>query len=116
MTALDSDEIEVRSIQSTEDLNARVPGVAVNGGNFFGRATGAFRVRGVPGVAFYVDGVVRSAAEGLLMNVVDVERVEVLRVRRARRSARTLSAALSSTSRSDRASRPRRTSRPRWAR
>ena len=79
VTALDSDEIEVRSIQSTEDLNARVPGVAVNGGNFFGRATGAFRVRGVPGVAFYVDGVVRSAAEGLLMNVVDVERVEVLR-------------------------------------
>ena len=79
VTALDSDEIEVRSIQNTEDLNARVPGVAVNGGNFFGRATGAFRVRGIPGVAFYVDGVVRSSAEGLLMNIVDAERVEVLR-------------------------------------
>jgi len=79
VTALDSDEIEVRNIQSTEDLNGRVPAVAVNGGNFFGRATGSFRVRGIPGVAFYVDGVVRSSAEGLLMNVVDVERMEVLR-------------------------------------
>ena len=79
VTALESDEIEVRSIQSTDDLNARVPGVAVNGGNFFGRSTGAFRVRGIPGVAFYVDGVVHSSAEGLLMNLVDAERVEVLR-------------------------------------
>jgi iron complex outermembrane receptor protein len=79
VTALDADEIEVRNIQSTEDLNGRAPGVAVNGGNFFGRATGAFRVRGIPGVAFYVDGVVRSSAEGLLMNVVDLERMEMLR-------------------------------------
>jgi len=79
VTALDSDEIEVRNIQSIEDLNGRAPGVAVNAGNFFGRSTGAFRVRGIPGVAFYVDGVVRSAAEGLLMNVVDVERMEILR-------------------------------------
>jgi iron complex outermembrane receptor protein len=79
VTSIDANEIEARGIQNTEDLNARAPGVAVNGGNFFGRASGAFRVRGVPGVAVYVDGVVRSGAAGLLMNVVEVERLEVLR-------------------------------------
>ncbi|MFC4313161.1 TonB-dependent receptor domain-containing protein [Steroidobacter flavus] len=79
VTSIDADEIEARGIQSTEDLNVRAPGVAVNGGNFFGRTSGAFRVRGVPGVAVYVDGVVRSGASGLLMNVVEVERLEVLR-------------------------------------
>jgi iron complex outermembrane receptor protein len=79
VTSIDADEIEARGIQSTEDLNARAPGVAVNGGNFFGRTNGAFRVRGVPGVAVYVDGVVRSGSAGLLMNVVEVERLEVLR-------------------------------------
>ncbi|GFE85298.1 TonB-dependent receptor domain-containing protein [Steroidobacter agaridevorans] len=79
VTSIDADEIEARGIQSTEDLNARAPGVAVNGGNFFGRTSGAFRVRGVPGVAVYVDGVVRSGSAGLLMNVVEIERLEVLR-------------------------------------
>jgi iron complex outermembrane receptor protein len=79
VTSIGADEIETRGIQTIEDLNASVPGVAVNGGNFFGRSSGAFRVRGVPGVAVYVDGVVRSGAAGLLMNVVEVERLEVLR-------------------------------------
>jgi iron complex outermembrane receptor protein len=79
VTAMDAQDIEVRSIQSAEDLNGRVPGVAVNGGNFFGRSTGAFRIRGIPGVAVYVDGVVRGAADGLLMNLVEIERVEVMR-------------------------------------
>ncbi|MBB6096489.1 iron complex outermembrane receptor protein [Povalibacter uvarum] len=79
VSSMGAQEIEVRDIQNAEDLNARVPGVAVNGGNFFGRTSGAMRVRGIPGVAVYVDDVVRSGANGLLMNVVEVERIEVLR-------------------------------------
>jgi iron complex outermembrane recepter protein len=79
VTALDSEDIEVRLIDNTEDLNARVPGLSVNGGNFFGRSTGALRIRGIPGVAVYVDGIVRNASAGLLMNVVEMQSVEVMR-------------------------------------
>ena len=62
-------------------MNAMAPNLSVQGGA--GReieSSASFRVRGVPGVAVYVDGIDQTNAIGLFtMGVVEVDRIEVLR-------------------------------------
>jgi hypothetical protein len=64
------------------------------GGGATGESQGSFRMRGVPGVATYIDGVWQATTDGLLtLGVVEVDRIEVLRGLKARCSARMPSAA-----------------------
>lgn len=79
VTVLRMEQLAARNIDNTEALNHQIPNVAVAGGNFFGRQSGVFRMRGIPGVAIYVDGVVQGGGAGALQNVVELERIEVLR-------------------------------------
>ncbi len=79
VTALAAEQLEARSIDNTETLNRQLTNVSVAGANFFGRQSGVFRMRGIPGVAVYVDGVVHGGSAGALQNVVEVERIEVMR-------------------------------------
>jgi outer membrane receptor protein involved in Fe transport len=62
-------------------MNVMAPNLSVQGGQ--GReieSNAAFRVRGVPGVAVYVDGIDQTSTIGLFtMGVVEVDRIEVLR-------------------------------------
>lgn len=80
VVALGSEELAVRGIETIEDLNAMVPNVALFGGGATGEADSDFVMRGIPGIATYIDGVWQSTGSGLLsLNVVEVERIEVLR-------------------------------------
>jgi outer membrane receptor protein involved in Fe transport len=81
ITAFSGDDLEARGIEEISGLNAMVPNLSVQGGA--GReieSSATFRVRGMPGVAVYVDGIDQTSAVGLFtMGVVEVDRIEVLR-------------------------------------
>ena len=80
ITAIGGPELENRGIENLGGLNSVIPNLSVLGGGATGEAQGTFRVRGLPGVAVYVDGVWQSSTDGLLtQGVLDIERIEVLR-------------------------------------
>jgi iron complex outermembrane receptor protein len=79
VTAIGGAELELRNIGNISDINTFLPNVSIRGGGTSAGSEGQFVIRGIPGVARYVDGVVQRAAEGSLINVVELERVEVLR-------------------------------------
>ncbi len=79
ITAFGSEQLEQQNITNMENLNVSVPNIAVNGGGVTGPNDGVFHMRGIPGVAVYVDGVAKTGTDGLLLDVVEIERVEVLR-------------------------------------
>jgi iron complex outermembrane recepter protein len=81
ITAFTGESLEARGIDMVGAMNAMAPNLSVQGGA--GReieSAAVFRVRGVPGVAVYVDGIDQTNAIGLFtMGVVEVDRIEVLR-------------------------------------
>src|SRR5688572_7423116 len=81
ITAFSGESLEARGVDMIGNMNAMAPNLSVQGGQ--GReieSNAAFRVRGVPGVAVYVDGIDQTSTIGLFtMGVVEVERIEVLR-------------------------------------
>ena len=80
IVALGSEQLELRGIQQLSDIGLQVPNIVLMGGGATGETSGNFHMRGIPGIATYVDGVWQSSDAGLMtMNVVEVERVEVLR-------------------------------------
>lgn len=80
ISAFGGDDLEDRGVQRVENMNAVAPNLSVMGGVNTGESTASFRVRGLPGVAVYIDGVNQATTDGLLtMSVVEVERIEVLR-------------------------------------
>ncbi|HEY8519895.1 MAG TPA: TonB-dependent receptor [Gammaproteobacteria bacterium] len=80
VVALGSEQLELANVQRLEDLGLHVPNIVLMGGGATGETAGNFHMRGIPGIATYVDGVWQSSDAGLMtMNVVEVERIEVLR-------------------------------------
>lgn len=80
ISAFGEAELESRGIDELGQLNAVAPNVSLRGGMATAGSQGSFRVRGVPGVATYVDGVWQSTTDGMYtLGVVEVERIEVLR-------------------------------------
>jgi outer membrane receptor protein involved in Fe transport len=81
VTAFTGESLEARGVDMVGSMNAMAPNLSVQGGQ--GReieSNAAFRVRGVPGVAVYVDGIDQTSTIGLFtMGVVEVDRIEVLR-------------------------------------
>ena len=77
ISALNTEDIELRNIGNTENLNVLIPNVDIRGGST--SSSSNFTVRGIPGVARYMDGVVMSGGIGGLESIVELERVEVLR-------------------------------------
>ena len=71
----------MRGLQNVENLNATVPNLSVMGGaGGAGTSATSFRVRGIPGVGVYVDGVYQVSTAGMLTEeFVDLDRLEVLR-------------------------------------
>ena len=79
IVAMTGDNLEVRGIDNLEEVSQGIPNVLVTGG---GGGTGGtnFRMRGIPGVGTYIDGVWQVGTAGFLTNeFVDVDRIEVLR-------------------------------------
>ena len=78
ITAFSATDIENRNIENTEDLNVLVPNVDIRGGGV-SNGTSSFAVRGIPGIARYMDGVVLAGTIAGIESVVELERIEVLR-------------------------------------
>jgi iron complex outermembrane receptor protein len=81
IVAITGEGLEARGVQSIEGLNGTIPNLNIMG-NMGGAGTTSpsFRVRGIPGVGTYVDGIWQVSTNGLLtQEFVDIERVEVLR-------------------------------------
>jgi iron complex outermembrane recepter protein len=79
IVAITGDNLELRGLDSLEDVGQSVPNVVITGG---GGGTGGttFRMRGIPNVGTYVDGVWQVGTAGLLVQeLVDTDRIEVLR-------------------------------------
>lgn len=81
IVAITGENLELRGMQRLESLNATVPNLNVMGSNGgAGTTQTSFRIRGIPNVGVYVDGIWQVSAAGLLtQEFVDLERVEVLR-------------------------------------
>ena len=80
IAAFSGEQLEQSNISNVQDLAVLVPNLQITGGGSTqGTATGDFRMRGIPGVARYMDGVYLSGGQGALQSVVELERVEVLR-------------------------------------
>jgi iron complex outermembrane receptor protein len=80
ITAFPGEELEHRGIEAIQNLNAAAPNVSILGGGANAESQGSFVVRGIPGVATYIDGIWQSTTDGLFtLEAVDVDRIEVLR-------------------------------------
>src|SRR5512143_3079695 len=79
IVAITGDSLEMRGLDSLEQVSQGVPNVIITGG---GGGTGGtnFRMRGIPNVGTYIDGVWQVGTAGFLtQEFVDIDRVEVLR-------------------------------------
>ncbi len=79
VSAFSAADIENRNIENIRDLQMALPNVDIRGGGITGGTAGTFTIRGIPGVARYIDDVVQSGGADALQNVVELERIEVLR-------------------------------------
>ena len=57
ITAFGGEELEHRGIEAIQNLNAAAPNVSIQGGSANAESQGSFVVRGIPGVATYIDGI-----------------------------------------------------------
>jgi iron complex outermembrane receptor protein len=79
IVAITGDNLEMRGMDNLEEVSQGVPNVLVTGG---GGGTGGtnFRMRGIPNVGTYIDGVWQVGTAGFLtQEFVEIDRVEVLR-------------------------------------
>lgn len=90
ISAVTSEELEQRSVQTVLDVANSVPNVEMtSGGSGYGAQTNQAFIRGLgqldflttfePRVGFYVDDVYYATTYGSVFDVVDLERVEILR-------------------------------------
>ncbi|MEM9600647.1 MAG: TonB-dependent receptor plug domain-containing protein, partial [Pseudomonadota bacterium] len=88
LTVLGSEDLEVRQIEDTLDLQAYVPNLnlgtntgTANAARIFLRGIGEDESRGLvePAVGTYVDGVYMGRLVGSLFDLIDLEQIEVLR-------------------------------------
>lgn len=88
LTVLSAEDLEVRQIEDTLDLQAYVPNLNLgtntgtsNAARIFLRGIGEDESRGLvePAVGTYVDGVYMGRLVGSLFDLVDLEQIEVLR-------------------------------------
>jgi iron complex outermembrane receptor protein len=79
IVAISSANLELRGLQNLENVGDAVPNINIQGGGN-GTASTQFRMRGIPGVGTYVDGVWQVNTGGFLtQEFVDLDRIEVLR-------------------------------------
>jgi iron complex outermembrane recepter protein len=81
IVAVTGEGLELRGLQNVENLNATIPNLSVMGqAGGQGTAITSFRVRGIPNVGTYIDGIWQITTAGLLNEEFsDIERLEVLR-------------------------------------
>ena len=79
IVAITGDNLTMRGLDSLEQVSQGIPNVVITGGGG-GTSNSSFRMRGIPNVGTYIDGVWQVATNGMLTSeFVDIDRVEVLR-------------------------------------
>jgi iron complex outermembrane receptor protein len=78
VSAFTGEEMSLRNMETGRDLSAMVPNLVMGAGSL-GQEQSALRMRGIPGVGIYVDGVWQGNLGVLEANLLDMQRVEVLR-------------------------------------
>jgi iron complex outermembrane receptor protein len=79
ITAFDAEALTDRNVENVEQLDLLIPNIMVRGGGTTGPTSGSFTMRGIPGIARYLDGVAQVGLQGSLPPVVELERIEVLK-------------------------------------
>ena len=79
ISELSSDDLQMRSITTSEGLNHAIINFAPAPSSFFGLEQASFRIRGLPNVGVYVDGVAHQEEFGFLGSLLEIDHVEVLR-------------------------------------
>ena len=79
ITAFNAEDLQSRNIENVENLTILLLSVMIRGGGTNGPTGSNFTMRGVPGVARYLDGVAQTSDTGALANVVELDRIEVLK-------------------------------------
>jgi iron complex outermembrane receptor protein len=81
IVAVTGEGLQLRGIQNVENLNATIPNLSVMGqAGGQGTAATSFRVRGIPNVGTYIDGIWQISTLGVLNEEFsDLDRLEVLR-------------------------------------
>jgi iron complex outermembrane recepter protein len=79
IVALSGDSLELQGLDSLEDVGNYIPNINIQGGGG-GTSQPQFRVRGLPNVGVFIDGIWQVGTAGFLtQDFVDVDRIEVLR-------------------------------------
>lgn len=79
ITAFSAEDLQDRNVENVENLDLLLPNVMIRGGGTTGPTSGEFTMRGIPGVARYLDGVAQTGANGSLASIVELQRIEVLK-------------------------------------
>jgi iron complex outermembrane receptor protein len=79
IASLSAEDLQLRGISNVEQLDHAIPNFSPAPYNFFGTEQASFRMRGLPSVGVYVDGIAYQEQFGYFSDLVDVDRVEVLR-------------------------------------
>jgi iron complex outermembrane receptor protein len=78
VSAFSGEDLKLRNVETGRDLGAMVPNMMMGAGSL-GQAESNIRIRGVPDVGVYLDGVWQGSRGILQANLVELQRVEVLR-------------------------------------
>jgi len=79
IASLSAADLQIRGIDNVEQLDHTIPNFSPAPYNFFGTEQASFRMRGLPSVGVYVDGIAYQEQFGYFSDLVDMDRVEVLR-------------------------------------
>jgi len=79
IASLSGEDLQLRGIDNVEQLDHTIPNFSPAPYNFFGTEQASFRMRGLPSVGVYVDGIAYQEEFGFFSDLVEMDRVEVLR-------------------------------------
>jgi iron complex outermembrane receptor protein len=79
IASLSTEDLQIRGIDNVEQLDHTIPNFSPAPYNFFGTEQASFRMRGLPSVGVYVDGIAYQEEFGFFSDLVEMDRVEVLR-------------------------------------
>jgi len=79
IASLSGEDLQIRGIDNVEQLDHTIPNFSPAPYNFFGTEQASFRMRGLPSVGVYVDGIAYQEEFGFFSDLVEMDRVEVLR-------------------------------------
>ncbi len=78
ISAFSGEDLEIRNMTTGRDIGIMVPNLVIGAGSL-GQQDSSLRIRGVPGVGIYLDGIWQGSRGVLQTNLVEMQRVEVLR-------------------------------------